>query len=349
MSPAEASGAQLPGLDLAVLTPWFAEHVGAVGEGITAEHITGGKSNLTYRLRANGRDYILRRPPVGTLLATAHDMGREHRMMAALAQTQVPVPVMYAFCDDESVLGAPFYVMEAVAGTPYRRASELTALGAERTRQISARLVDTLATLHAVDPAEVGLADFGRPEGYLPRQVSRWRKQFEASHTRELPDMLTLYAALAERAPQVEVRSGSPAGIVHGDFRLDNVLFDDHDQPTAVLDWELSTIGDSLADLALMGVYDTMGKLMPGAVSDVSAAPGYLSNEEVVARYAATSARDLSDFSFYTALSWFKLAGIVEGIHYRYVNKQTVGEGFAGIGDGVFPLLSAGLAALNDH
>lgn len=332
---------QLPGLDLAALTPWFAEHVDEVGDGLTAELIAGGKSNLTYRLRAGEREWILRRPPVGRLLATAHDMGREYRMMSALGQTAVPVPHMYGYCDDADVLGAPFYVMEAVAGTPYRRADELRPLGPERTRAISERLVDTLAAVHAVDPAQVGLADFGRAEGFLGRQVERWRSQFDAAHTRDLPDMIALHSALAQRVP-----ADGPAGIVHGDYRLDNVLFDAADQPAAVIDWELSTLGDSLTDVALMSVYDRMGKLAPGAVSDVAAAPGYLDEHEMLARYAAGSDRDLSDFGFYVGLACFKLAGIVEGIHYRYVNGQTVGEGFASVGDMVNPLLGAGLTAL---
>ncbi|GAA4740450.1 phosphotransferase family protein [Gordonia alkaliphila] len=331
----------LPGLDLTALTPWFVDHVGAVGDGLTAEHIAGGKSNLTYRLRAGTGEWILRRPPVGKLLATAHDMGREYRMMSALAGTAVPVPQMYGYCDDADVLGAPFYVMESVAGTPYRRAKELQPLGAERTRAISERLIDTLAAVHAVDPAAVGLADFGRAEGFLGRQVSRWRSQFDAAHTRDLPDMIALHEALAARVPA----DGAP-GIVHGDYRLDNVLFDADDRPAAVIDWELSTIGDSLTDVALMCVYDRMGKLSPGAVSDVAAAPGYLDEHEVLSRYAAGSDRDLSDFGFYVGLACFKLAGIVEGIHYRYVNGQTVGAGFAGVGDSVHPLLAAGLAAL---
>lgn len=340
----ERPGEDLPGLDLAALTGWFTEHIDQPDGPLTAEHIAGGKSNLTYRLRAGDGEWILRRPPVGHLLATAHDMGREYTVMSALADTGVPVPQMYGLCTDETVLGAPFYVMEAIDGTPFRRAAELAALGPQRTRAISERLIDTLAALHAVDPAEVGLSDFGRPEGFLGRQVSRWRAQFDAAHTRDLPDMVALHAALAEAVPP-----DGPPGIVHGDFRLDNVLFDDADRPAAVIDWELSTLGDPLTDLALLGVYDRMGQASPGAVSDVAAAPGYVSGADAVARYAASSDRDLTDFGFYVGLACFKLAGIVEGIHYRYVNGQTVGDGFATLGDAVHPLLSAGLDALHQN
>ncbi|KJR08154.1 phosphotransferase family protein [Gordonia sihwensis] len=333
---------ELPGLDLARLTPWFIENVGPIDGALDAELIAGGKSNLTYRLTDGDNRWILRRPPVGKLLATAHDMGREYTMMSALAPTEVPVPRMYAICDDTDLLGARFYVMEAVDGTPYRKAAEMAELGSSRTRAISERLVDTLAALHRVDPAEVGLGDFGRPEGFLARQVARWRKQFDAAHTRDLPDMQRLHGLLAERVP-----ADAAPGIVHGDYRLDNVLVDDADQARAVLDWELSTIGDSLTDLALMCVYHRLGAA-GGGVTDVSLAPGFLTEDEVLARYSAESGRDLSDFGFYLAFGCFKLAGIVEGIHYRYVNGQTVGEGFADAGQAVGPLLNAGLDALKE-
>lgn len=331
-----------PGLDLDVLTPWFTEHVGAVAGPLNAELIAGGKSNLTYRLSDDTGRWILRRPPVGRLLATAHDMEREYTMMSALAATGVPVPAMYAR-GDADLLGAPFYVMEAVEGTPYRKASELAVLGEHRTRIIAERLVDTLAALHGVEPAAVGLGDFGHPQGFLTRQVARWRKQFDAAYTRDLPAMELLHARLAENVPPE-----SAAGIVHGDYRLDNVLIDEDDRVRAVLDWELSTIGDSLTDLALMCVYHRMAA-MSGAVTDVSLAPGFLSEDEVIARYAEASGRDLADFGFYVAYSCFKLAGIVEGIHFRYVNGQTVGDGFATVGEAVEPLLQAGLAALKGN
>lgn len=333
-----------PGLDLAVLGDWLPEHVDGAGSDLTATLIAGGKSNLTYRISDGSSSWILRRPPVGHLLATAHDMGREYRMMSALEQTAVPVPTMYAMCDDADVLGAPFYVMSEIDGVPYRAKSELAALGPQRTRAISERLVDTLVDLHRVDPADVGLADAGRPEGFLGRQVQRWRKQFDAAHTREIPAMEKLYMMLADRVP-----ADTAPGIVHGDYRLDNVLVTPHDEMGAVVDWELSTIGDSLTDLALMLIYGRLAEITPGAVTDATAAPGYLSEREIVERYAAGSDRNLDDLGFYIALGCFKLAGIVEGIHYRYVNGQTVGDGFSQLGDGVFGLLDAGIAALKEN
>ncbi len=335
---------QHPGLDLDVLGTWLPQHVQGAGSDLEAVLIAGGKSNLTYRVSDGASSWILRRPPVGKLLPSAHDMGREYRMMSALGGTAVPVPVMYAYCDDPEVLGAPFYLMSEIDGVPYRRATELEALGVDRTRAISERLVDTLVELHHVDPASVGLADFGRPEGFLGRQVQRWRKQFAAAHTRDLPKVDELFTALEGRVP-----ADSVPGIVHGDYRLDNVLVSPQDEPAAVVDWELATIGDSLTDLALMLVYGRLAKVSAGTVSDVSEAPGFLDEQQIIDRYAAGSDRDLGDFGFYIALSCFKLAGIVEGIHYRYVNGQTVGEGFAEAGEAVNPLLDAGLDALKEN
>lgn len=335
----------LPGLDLGRLGAWLPSAVPGAGSDLTAKLIAGGKSNLTYLVTDGNSSWIVRRPPVGELLATAHDMGREYRMMSALAPTAVPVPAMYAFCDDAAVLGAPFYVMAEVDGSPYRRATELEALGAERTRAISERLVDTLITVHSVDPASVGLADFGRPQAFLGRQVERWHKQFVAARTRDLPVMEQLYQALAGRVP-----ADSAPGIVHGDYRLDNVLFDAGDRPAAVLDWELSTIGDSLTDLALMVAYGRLAGSDAGqAVSDVSEARGFLTEHEIVDRYTAGIDRPLGDFGFYLGLAFFKVAGIFEGIHYRYVNGQTVGDGFSFAGDAVHFLLDAGLNALKEH
>ncbi|MBC7631634.1 phosphotransferase family protein [Aeromicrobium sp.] len=342
------------GLDLAALQTWLtATRPDLVTGPLTASLIAGGKSNLTYTVSDGSSEYVVRRPPMGHVLATAHDMGREHRVMAALAPTDVPVPEMLAHCDDTAVLGAPFYVMQKVSGTPYGRAAQLEPLGAVRTRLITERLVDTLATLHAVDPSAVGLADFGRPDGYLTRQVSRWKKQLDSSRSRELPGMDELVELLERTIPDT-----GDGTIVHGDFRLDNVLVDatsdgDGDRITAVLDWEMSTLGDPLTDVALMLAYQQLAEVAPpsgpagkGAiVTDAPLAPGYLSRDEVLARYAAASGRDVSDIGFHLALSFFKLAVILEGIHFRHSQGQTVGAGFDGIGDMIAPLIAAGRAA----
>ncbi|MGA8987398.1 phosphotransferase family protein [Aeromicrobium sp.] len=335
------------GLDLAALQAWLErESPGILTGALSAELITGGKSNLTYIVSDSSRDVVVRRPPLGHVLATAHDMGREHRVMAALEPTDVPVPQMLAHCEDTEVIGAPFYVMERVAGTPYSRAAQLTPLGAERTGAITERLVDTLVALHSVDYEAVGLADFGRPDGYLGRQVSRWKKQLVASTSRELPGMDELVAQLENSIP-----SSSEGTIVHGDYRLDNVLVDDADRVTAVLDWEMSTLGDPLTDVAIMLAYQQLAESAPPAqdgaalVTDAPLAAGYLSREAVLARYAAGSGRDIGDIGFHLGLAFFKLAVILEGIHYRHAHGQTVGSGFDGIGDMIAPLIAAGRAA----
>ncbi|WP_158890806.1 phosphotransferase family protein [Amycolatopsis anabasis] len=334
-----------PGLDLDRLGRWFATTIPGAGGRLSATVIAGGKSNLTYAVMDGTGEWIVRRPPLGHVLATAHDMAREYRVLSALRDTAVPVPATYALCQDDDVLGAPFYVMERVTGTPYRRAAELERLGAHRTRIISQGLVDTLATLHAVDPAEAGLADFGRAEGFLERQVRRWKTQLDASRTRDLPAADELHALLAADVP-----AETAAGIVHGDFRLDNLLVDDSDVTTAVLDWEMATLGDPLTDLALMVFYHRLGNLLRSeAVTDVAAAPGFLSEEDIIHRYAARSERDLSRFGFYLGLAAFKLAAIGEGIHYRHLHGKTVGAGFDKIGDTVPLLLDAGLTALKEN
>jgi aminoglycoside phosphotransferase (APT) family kinase protein len=329
-----------PGLDVDRLGAWWGTAVPGAGGLLSAELIAGGKSNLTYVVTDGTGRWIVRRPPLGHVLATAHDMAREYRVISALRDTAVPVPATYALCRDDDVLGAPFYVMEWVAGTPYRRAAELEELGAERTRAIAEGLVDTLAALHAVDPAAVGLADFGRPVGFLERQVRRWKKQLDASHSRDLPAADELYALLAADVP-----AESATGIVHGDFRLDNVLVDDSDAMTAVLDWEMATLGDPLTDLALMLIYHRLGE----TVTDVASAPGFLSEDEIIARYTAHSDRDLSRFGFHLGLAAFKLATILEGIHYRHLHGQTVGPGFERSGDAIHVMLEAGLTALKEY
>jgi len=332
------------GLDLDALRGWLdVERPGFLAGDLSAELITGGKSNLTYSVSDGVREFVVRRPPLGHVLATAHDMGREYRIMTALAPTEVPVPTTFAYCDDPQVIGAPFYVMEKVVGTPYSRAKDLEALGADRTREISIRLVDTLVALHSVDYEAVGLGDFGKPDGYLSRQLSRWQKQLDASRSRELPGMDELIARLEGSVP-----GESDATIVHGDYRLDNLLVDDNDQVAAVLDWEMSTLGDPLTDVAVMLAYQERAQTpapsgSAGAVvTDAARAPGYLTRDEILERYASATGRDVGHIGFHLGLAFFKLAVILEGIHYRHVHGQTLGSGFDGIGDMIAPLIAAG-------
>ncbi|NHA69300.1 phosphotransferase family protein [Phycicoccus flavus] len=347
--------AATPGVDPTALTAWWRATLDdddatalAAGTGdLAVRHIAGGKSNLTYRVGDGARTWIVRRPPLGHVLATAHDMAREHRVITALGPTDVPVPATHAFCDDESVLGAPFYVMSDVAGVPYRSARQLAPLGPERTRTISERMVDTLAALHAVDPASVGLGDFGRPDGFLTRQVRRWHGQMEKSLTTERPLEARLAAALADGVEGAE--ADARPGIVHGDYRLDNCLTDDQDRIAAVVDWEMATLGDTRTDLALLVLYGRLADVAPGAVADAVRAPGHLTEDGMLERYAAARGLGPVPLDFHVALAAYKLAAILEGIHHRYLAGQTVGEGFEGVGSVVDPLLATGLDAVAGH
>ncbi|MFJ3233220.1 phosphotransferase family protein [Streptomyces sp. NPDC086787] len=333
-----------PGLDLERLRDLLdRERPGLLNGPLTGRLIEGGRSNLTYALSDGTAKWVVRRPPLGHVLATAHDMKREHRVISALHPTNVPVPRPVLLCEDTEVLGAPFYVMEFVTGTPYRTAGQLAPLGPERTRAAVLSLVDTLVELHAVDPDEVGLADFGRPDGFLDRQLRRWGKQLDASRNRELPGIDELHSALGRRLPH------SPAPtVVHGDYRLDNVLIDTGDRITAILDWEMSTLGDPLTDLGLLAMYSTPLDLSESPVSTTATAPGHPTPAELIGRYAERSGRDVSAVSWYTAFAWFKLAVILEGIHYRYTLGQTVGRGFDRIGELVPVFIDHGLTTLQE-
>jgi aminoglycoside phosphotransferase (APT) family kinase protein len=309
---------------------------------LTGTMFAGGRSNLTYAVTDGERRWVLRRPPLGHVLPTAHDMAREHRVLEALAKAGFPAPRPVLLCTDPDVIGAPFYLMEHVDGHIYRDVAELQALGPERMRTLTLSLVDTLADLHALDPAAIGLADFGRPEGFNQRQVIRWKKQLDASRSRDVAGIEELHARLA-----VQVPAGGPGTVVHGDFRLDNVLIGDELQVNAVLDWEMSTLGDPLSDVALMLVYADLP--LDGRPTTPLRVPGHPTLAELSARYAERSRRDVSDLHWYVGFAAFKLAVILEGVHYRYVQGQTVGEGFETIGNMVGPLVVRGHKALEGH
>ncbi|MFJ9850806.1 phosphotransferase family protein [Streptomyces sp. NPDC101150] len=342
--PQTAAREEPPGLDLARLRERLDRELpGLTGGPLSAQLIEGGRSNLTYRVTDGASSWVVRRPPLGHVLATAHDMRREHRVISALHETPVPVPEALLLCEDESVIGAPFYVMELVEGTPYRTADQLAPLGAERTRAVVLSLVDTLVDLHAVDPEAVGLGDFGRPDGFLERQLRRWGKQLSASKNRELAGIDELHEALGRALPA----SPAPA-VVHGDYRLDNVLVGADDTIKAVLDWEMSTLGDPLTDLGLLVMYSQDLQLPESPVSTTSGAAGHPSPAELIERYAARSGRDTSAIAWYTAFAWFKLAVILEGIHYRFTLGQTVGAGFDRIGELVPVFIDHGLTTLKE-
>jgi aminoglycoside phosphotransferase (APT) family kinase protein len=343
-----APGQDPPGLDLAAFRGYvagaFPGMISGLNGPLRASVLAGGKSNITYDVTDGNRHWVVRRPPLGHVLATAHDMSREYRVISALAGTAVPVPRTYLLCADPAVIGAPFYVMDKVDGVPYRTAAQLEKLGPDRTRRLALRMVGTLADLHAVDPAAVGLEDFGRPQGFLARQVRRWKQQLDASRSRDLAGAEELHAALAARVP-----AESDVAIVHGDYRLDNLLVGDEDQINAVLDWEMATLGDPLTDVALLLAYQGLAHLDTGyAVADAATAPGYPSVAEIAGFYAERSGRDLSHLDFHLGLAYFKIAVICEGIYYRFSQGQTLGEGFGDIGAATEPLIQSGLATLKE-
>jgi aminoglycoside phosphotransferase (APT) family kinase protein len=340
----------VPGLDLGRFREWYdGQRPGEIDGELSAQLVAGGKSNLTYEVTDGSSWWIVRRPPLGHVQATAHDMGREYTAMSGLVATDVPVPHTYAHCADPDVLGAPFYVMERVDGRAYRRAAELDELGPERTGAIAERLVEVLAKLHAVEPGAVGLGELGRPDGFLERQVRRWGKQLAGSKTREHPAADELHRRLAEQVAQVAA-DPSVVGIVHGDYRLDNCLVGTDDRIHAVVDWEMATLGDTRTDLALMLVYETLGASAGGdLVSDVAKAQGWPGNDHQLAAYTAASGREPGDMGFHLALAYFKLAVILEGIHYRYLQGQTVGEGFDRIGEGFDLIIAAGLHSIEGN
>lgn len=336
----------IPGIDVQAVTGWFVEHAPGVRPPLDFELIAGGRSNLTYRVVDGcGGQWVLRRPPLGNVLATAHDMGREHRIISALAPTSVPVAPTLGLCTDETVIGAPFYVMDFVDGTVIRDASVAEGLAPEVRANAGRSVAATLAKIHAVDPDQVGLGELGRKEGYITRQLKRWHGQFEQSRTREVPDVTEAHERLLADIPQ----QGAPA-IVHGDYRLDNCMVDDRGEVIAVLDWEICTLGDPLADLGLMMVYwaqegDRYATL-PGAATTLE---GFPSRAELVDAYEQAGGRPVGNLDYYVAFGYWKLACILEGVYARYKAGSMGNDGAdtEGFGNTVHLLGKASLDALD--
>lgn len=316
------------GIEQKPLEDWFGANVAGVHLPLRFERIAGGHSNLTYRVTdPAGESWALRRPPLGKRLGSAHDMGREFKVVSALGGTEVPVAPVVGLCEDESVNGAPFYVMEFVEGPILRGLAEAEIFPDEDDRQaIGERVADTLVRIHAIDPDAVGLGDLGKKEDYVARQLHRWQGQWEKSKTRELEPIDRVHEALSARIPEQ-----SPATIVHGDYRLDNMILTPTGEVAAVVDWELCTLGDPLADVGLLVTYwpergeNTLALGMPANL-----APGFPTREELIGRYAERSGRDLSQLNFYVALGYWKLAIILEGVYARY----TAG-GYGKVNEGV--------------
>jgi aminoglycoside phosphotransferase (APT) family kinase protein len=344
------------GADPAVVGPYLATVLDDDRwRSVSVELIAAGMSNLTYVVTPEGgpvgRDedaaVILRRPPTGAVLATAHDMAREHRVISALGPTDVPVPRTLHMCTDESVLGAPFYVMERVVGLHVvKNFPPGYADRPEQRRAIGERLVDVLADLHTVDYAAVGLAEFGRPEGFAARQVRRWTKQWEATRDRDRPGLDALAARLAETVP-----ADQRSSIVHGDYRLDNCLLDPHEpgRIKAVLDWEMSTLGDPLTDLGLTFVYwPEAGEERASMLSPITTLEGFPTRAEVAERYAQRTGADLSDLNWYVGFAFFKFAAIVAGIVARSAAGAMAGKDTSGYAERIDPCVELGRAALDD-
>jgi aminoglycoside phosphotransferase (APT) family kinase protein len=328
-----------PGLDLARAAPYLAEAWDGTPAGdFTAEVIGGGRSNLTYVVTDGRTRLVLRRPPLGLVLPSAHDMAREYRVIAALSAIGFPVPRPRLLCTDPDVIGAPFYLMSYVDGVVLRGGPDQPPVTEAGARACGERLVDLLLDLHRVDHRAVGLEGFGQPDGYLERQVRRWRKQWERSRTRELPLLDEVTGALLGNLP-VSAR----AGIVHGDYRLDNVLFaPDLQRVNAVLDWEMATVGDPLADVGLLVVYTDLGAR--GLIAPLPR--GFPTGRDLAERYATASGVPLDRLDWYVALGDYKLAVISEGIHARYLQGKTVGTGFEAFGAHVPVLVERAAATL---
>ena len=318
---------EVEGIDRGAVSAWITAKVPDSVPPYTFDLIAGGRSNLTYRVTdAGGRAYALRRPPVSHVLATAHDMAREHTVISALQATDVPVPRTLGLCTDTDVNGAPFYVMSFVEGHILRDERASSAVSEAVRTRASDSLVDTLARLHAVDVDAVGLGEFARREGYIARQLKRWHGQFEQSTLDGVPGPAVIDRAWEELSAKIPEQQG--VAIVHGDYRLDNTVLDDEGNVIAILDWEICTLGDPLADLGLLLVYWAEAGENEHSVLGVAptALPGFATRTQLVDRYAAASGLDVSHVPYYCAFGIWKLACILQGVYVRYAGGAAAGD-----------------------
>ncbi len=322
MTSKKQSGEEQPGIDVEAVTSWYKEHVPGVQPPLTFSRVPGGRSNLTFIVTDGaGSRTVLRRPPVSHLLPTAHDMNREQRIMSALGPTDVPVPPVLGYCPDTEVTGQPFYVMDFVEGRILRSAREASKLTVDQRAAAGRSLIEVLGRIHAVDPDDVGLGDLGRKEGYIARQLKRWHGQFTKSKTREVPLVDEMHSWLSDRIPEQ-----GPAGIVHGDYRLDNTMVGPDGQIVAVLDWELCTLGDRMADLAMLLVYwRDRGEGVEAGGRDASTLDGFPLKTELARAYGDATGADLYHLDFYLAFGWWKLACIADGVYTRF-NSGAMGD-----------------------
>lgn len=317
----------IPGIRAASVSAWFEANIAGARLPLRFELIVGGHSNLTYKVTDDaGRHYVLRRPPLGAVIATAHDMAREHKIITGVGKSSVPVPRALGLCEDESINDAPFYIMSFVDGVVLTDAEVVEEhFAVEKREAIGVSAIEILADLHRVDPDSVGLGDLGRKENYLARQLKRWKGQWDKTKTRELSAMEEVVGRLERHMPPQQ-----GATIVHGDYRLGNMLTGPDSRITAVLDWELCTLGDPLADLGyLLNNWVHPGEDAPttrGAAQSPSQAPGFVTRDELVERYAKATGLDVSRAGYYQAFQYWRLAAIVEGVLARYLKGVMADE-----------------------
>jgi aminoglycoside phosphotransferase (APT) family kinase protein len=336
------------GIDRDRVSAWLAEHIDDAVAPFEFALIAGGRSNLTFTVTdADGRRFVLRRPPTGAVLATAHDMAREFRIIAAVGTTGVPVPPALGLCVDDAVNDSPFYVMGYVDGVVLDSQARAAAMTVEQRRAASEHLIDVLADLHDVDVDEVGLGDLAKRTGYVERQIKRWTTQWEGSKTRDLPAIDEVGRRLAERMPEQH-----GVVIAHGDYRFGNCLTDPSaGRIAAVLDWELCTLGDPLADVGYLGVYWSDPGRPNGRPNDPTGLDGFPTYDDLLERYARRTGRDLSGIAYYVAFSSWRLAVISEGVYARYLHgamgdQQLDDDALAGLKAGTDVLAESALDAL---
>jgi len=304
-------------IDVDRVSAWLDRNVEEIHGPYEFELITGGRSNLTFKVTdTEGFTFVLRRPPTGNVLASAHDMTREHTIISAVGQTDVPVPRTMGACSDPEVNGAPFYVMSYVPGVVLDSADRAAHMTIEQRRRAGEHLIDVLADLHAVDVDAVGLGDLAKRDGYVERQVRRWTTQWEKSKTRELPAIDEVGRRLAADLP-----TQHGVSIAHGDYRFGNCLVDtEAGRVAAVLDWELCTLGDPLADVGYLGVYWSDPGEEQARPNDPTGIDGFPTYADLLERYAARTGRDLSGIGYYVAFSSWRLAVISEGVYARFLH-----------------------------
>jgi aminoglycoside phosphotransferase (APT) family kinase protein len=331
-------------LNLATLEPFLTKSFPSSSGRLVVEQFPSGHSNLTYLLRLGAQEMVLRRPPYGSKVKSAHDMGREYRVLSKLHSAYPVAPKVLLYCDDDSILGSPFYLMERIRGIIIRRdPPENLEFTAETARRLSESFIDNLALLHQLNYAAIGLGDLGKPQGYLSRQVNGWIERYHGSQTHDLPEVERIAAWLTNHMPAT-----NDAVLIHNDYKVDNVVLDPADTTriVGVLDWEMCTIGDPLTDLGTTLAYwvdPNDPDEMQGIRWGPSTYPGSLTRMQLVERYARVSSRDVSNMSFYLAFARFKLAVIVQQIYCRYHQGVTKDPRFASMPEKVRILLRASL------